>query len=145
LAILPLDLASKDTLFQYFLPAGVVLLFVGLFLVTLGWGWLPRFLEAIGVEQPNQDKDNERLAALAAVESNRRWWERLRDDPNRPPEVCVCECHWESVAHIIPCCSPCPRCGLPIRPGMEQVHERNCGKYHGPVVAGGWPDQCGTP
>lgn len=27
---------------------------------------------------------------------------------------CICSCHKTGSVHIIPCCNPCPRCGLNV-------------------------------
>ena len=66
-----------------------------------------------------------------------RWWELLQQDPNRPSEVCVCECHSGGLLHIVACCDRCSECGLPIRRGAMESHSSKCGVYTGPILKRG--------
>lgn len=56
----------------------------------------------------------------------------MRDDPARPPEVCVCICHASLAVHVKPCCVTCPECRLPIVAERIKEHSVTCGEYHGP-------------
>jgi hypothetical protein len=55
--------------------------------------------------------------------------DRARDMINRTPEVCSCPCHHHNgMLHLIPCCDPCPTCGVLIRIGFHERHVERCNR-----------------
>lgn len=59
------------------------------------------------------------------------WRVILRDDSDRPEEICTCLYHTGYRVHCQPCWINCPICHLPIRENFFADHPQRYGQYLG--------------